>query len=153
ERWTVRETNCETVTLERDGKIRQFKPSAKGKWNVLAPSTMQVSVGDQIRVTAGFREGKKSVQKQRYCRATRDYRHRARPARWTANAQGWCPDRSRRLHHLSRKSMPYSRSGCCVAGRRRRERLVRQPVAGSGCDARLHAQQARVASIRDATRR
>ena len=58
ERWTVRETNCETVTLERDGKVRQFKPSAKDKWDVLAPSTMQVSVGDQVRVTAGFREGK-----------------------------------------------------------------------------------------------
>jgi hypothetical protein len=35
-RWTVRETNCETVTLERDGKIRHFKPAAKGKWDVLA---------------------------------------------------------------------------------------------------------------------
>src|SRR5215471_12351791 len=56
ERWTVRETNCETVTLERDGRVRQFRPSAKGKWDVLAPSTMQVSVGDQIRVTTGFRE-------------------------------------------------------------------------------------------------
>jgi len=54
----VRETNCETVTLESNGKVRQFKPSAKGKWDVLVPSTMQVSVGDQIRVTAGFREGK-----------------------------------------------------------------------------------------------
>ena len=54
----MRETNCETVTLERDGKVRQFKPSAKGKWDVLVSSTMQVSVGDQIRVTAGFREGK-----------------------------------------------------------------------------------------------
>ena len=58
ERWTVRETNCETVTLERNGKVRQFKPSANCKWDVLAPSTMQVSIGDQIRVTAGFREGK-----------------------------------------------------------------------------------------------
>jgi AAA domain len=58
ERWTVRETNCETVTLEHDGKIRHFKPAAKGKWDVLVPSTMEVSVGDQIRVTAGFREGK-----------------------------------------------------------------------------------------------
>jgi hypothetical protein len=58
ERWTVREQNCETVTLECCGKVRQFKPSAKGKWDVLVSSTMQVSVGDQIRVTAGFREGK-----------------------------------------------------------------------------------------------
>jgi conjugative relaxase-like TrwC/TraI family protein len=58
EKWTVTQANCETVTLERDGKVRQFKPSAKGKWDVLVSSTMQVSVGDQIRVTAGFREGK-----------------------------------------------------------------------------------------------
>src|ERR1700722_6732765 len=58
EKWTVRETNCETVTLESNGKVRQFKPSAKGKWDVLVSSTMQVSVGDQIRVTGGFREGK-----------------------------------------------------------------------------------------------
>ena len=58
EKWTVRETSCETVTLESNGKIGQFKPSAKGKWDVLVFSTMQVSVGDQLRVTAGFREGK-----------------------------------------------------------------------------------------------
>jgi len=58
EKWTVRETNCESVTLESNGKVRQFRPSAKGKWDVLVSSTMQVSVGDQIRVTAGFREGK-----------------------------------------------------------------------------------------------
>jgi hypothetical protein len=44
--------------LERDGQIREFKPSAKGKWDVLVSSIMQVSVGDQIRVTGGFREGK-----------------------------------------------------------------------------------------------
>ncbi len=58
EKWIVRETSCETVTLERNGKTRQFKPNAKGKWDVLVSSTMQVSVGDQIRVTGGFREGK-----------------------------------------------------------------------------------------------
>ena len=58
EKWTVRETNCDTVTLEHNGNVRQFKPSAKGKWDVFFSSTMQVSVGDQIRVTGGFREGK-----------------------------------------------------------------------------------------------
>jgi hypothetical protein len=58
EKWTVRRTNCETVTLERDGKIRELKPSANGRWEVLVSSTMQLSVGDQIRATAGFREGK-----------------------------------------------------------------------------------------------
>jgi hypothetical protein len=46
------------VTLERNAEVRQFRPSARGKWDVLVSSTMQVSVGDQIRVTAGFREGK-----------------------------------------------------------------------------------------------
>jgi ATP-dependent exoDNAse (exonuclease V) alpha subunit len=58
EKWTVRGTNCETVTLERNGRVQHFKPSAKGRWDVLVSSTIQVSVGDQIRVTAGFREGK-----------------------------------------------------------------------------------------------
>jgi hypothetical protein len=58
EKWTVSRTNCETVTLERNGQVRHFKPSAKGKWDVLVPSTVQVSLGDRIRVTAGFREGK-----------------------------------------------------------------------------------------------
>jgi len=29
EKWTVRRTNCETVRLERNGKMRDFKPSAK----------------------------------------------------------------------------------------------------------------------------
>jgi len=57
DKWTVRETNCETVTMERNGKSREFRPSAEGKWDVLVSSTMQVSVGDQIRVTGGFREG------------------------------------------------------------------------------------------------
>jgi len=58
EKWTVTQANCETVMLERNGQVRHFKPSAKGKWDVLVSSTMQISVGDQIRVTAGFREGK-----------------------------------------------------------------------------------------------
>src|SRR3984893_3589478 len=40
EKWTVRQTNCETVTLERNGKMRDFKPSAKGKWDVLLSSMM-----------------------------------------------------------------------------------------------------------------
>ena len=40
EKWTVKQTNCETVTLERNGQARQFKPSAKGKWDVLVSSTM-----------------------------------------------------------------------------------------------------------------
>ena len=37
EKWTVTQANCETVTLERNGKVREFKPSAKGKWDVLFP--------------------------------------------------------------------------------------------------------------------
>jgi hypothetical protein len=62
EKWTVTQANCETVMLERNGKVREFKPSAKGKWDVFVSSTMQVSVGDQIRVTAGFREGKNAFK-------------------------------------------------------------------------------------------
>ena len=62
EKWTVTQANCETVMLERNGKVREFKPSAKGKWDVFVSSMMQVSVGDQIRVTAGFREEKNAFK-------------------------------------------------------------------------------------------
>jgi hypothetical protein len=47
-----------SLSHHRNGQVRHFKPSAKGKWDVLVPSTVQVSLGDRIRVTAGFREGK-----------------------------------------------------------------------------------------------
>jgi hypothetical protein len=74
EKWTVSRTKYKTVTRERDERVRHFKPSAKGKWDVLVPSTVQVSIGDRIR--------------------------------------------SRPLHHLSCKPMPYGRSGGRFAGRR-----------------------------------
>jgi hypothetical protein len=45
-----------TVTLEHNWKVGQFEPSVVVS-GTLVSSTMQVSVGDQIRVTAGFREG------------------------------------------------------------------------------------------------
>jgi hypothetical protein len=79
EKWTVRGTDCETVTLEHNGKVRQFRPSAKGKWDVLVSSTMQVSVGDQIRVTGGFREGKNVFKNNEICPGTGNHRYRARP--------------------------------------------------------------------------
>jgi hypothetical protein len=59
EKWTVTQANCETVMLERNGKVREFKPSAKGKWDVFVSSTMQVSkfVNDSVRpgIAGGFR--------------------------------------------------------------------------------------------------
>ena len=64
EKWTVRETNCESITLERCGRIRQFKPSAKGNWDVLVSSTMQVSVGDQISSHGRIQGREKRVQEQ-----------------------------------------------------------------------------------------
>jgi hypothetical protein len=48
--------------LERNGKVREFKPSAKGKWDVFVSSAIQMSVGNQIRVPAGFREGKNAFK-------------------------------------------------------------------------------------------
>jgi conjugative relaxase-like TrwC/TraI family protein len=86
EKWTVRETNCETVTLESHGKVRQFKPSAKGKWDVLVSSTMQVSVGDQIRVTAGFREGKNVFKNNDVAKVREITNTELVLARWPANA-------------------------------------------------------------------
>jgi hypothetical protein len=79
EKWTVRDANCETIMLERGGQIRHFKPSAKGNWDVLVASTMQVSVGDQIRVTGGFREGKNVFKNNDIAEVPGGYRNRARP--------------------------------------------------------------------------
>ena len=42
--------------LEREGKTRTFDLAAKGKWNVYEPSEILLSVGDQVRITEGFRE-------------------------------------------------------------------------------------------------
>jgi hypothetical protein len=116
EKWTVRRANCETVTLERNGKVRQFKPSAKGKWEVLVSSIMEVSVGDQIRVTAGFRLAKhvfknNDIAEVREVTETKLVLHDGRRMR----RDGARID-SRRLHYLTREPMPYRRSGGCVAG-------------------------------------
>jgi hypothetical protein len=43
-------------TLERGGVTRTFDPTCKGKWNVYESSEILLSVGDQVRVTEGFRE-------------------------------------------------------------------------------------------------
>jgi len=39
EKWTVRETNRETVTLECNGKVRQVKPSINVRWDAVVSST------------------------------------------------------------------------------------------------------------------
>jgi hypothetical protein len=115
EKWTVREMNCESVMLECNGKVRQFKPSViNGKWDVLVPSSIQVSVGDQIRVTGGFREGK-NVFKNNDIVEVREITHTElvlndgrRMRRDGARIdQGVC----------SCKPMPHGRSGGSVAGR------------------------------------
>ena len=107
EKWTVGETNCETVTLEREGKVRQFNPFAKGKWDVFAASTMQISVGDQLRMTAGFMEGKNvfknnDIGKLRELTDTELVLNDGRRMRRDGARidQGVC-------HHLSRKPVPY----------------------------------------------
>jgi len=42
--------------LKREGVAKLFDPAAKGKWNVYEPSELLVSVGDQVRITEGFKE-------------------------------------------------------------------------------------------------
>lgn len=42
--------------VERDGLRREFRSSSKGKWNVYDQDVMQLSVGDQARITEGFKE-------------------------------------------------------------------------------------------------
>src|SRR6202162_1423216 len=91
---------------------------AKGKWDVLVSSTMQVSVGDQIRVTAGLRE-RKNVFKN----------HGIAQVRKVTDTELLLHDGRRMLRDGARidqgvcitsncNPMPYSRSGGCAAGRR-----------------------------------
>jgi hypothetical protein len=114
----VKETNCETVTLESNGNVRQFKPSAKGKWDVHISSTMQVSVGDQIRVTAGFREGKNVFKNNDIAQVREITKMELVLDDGRRMRRDGVRIESRRLHNLTCKSMPYGRSGGCVAGRR-----------------------------------
>jgi conjugative relaxase-like TrwC/TraI family protein len=57
QKWQVRECiQAGRVILEREGKTRTFNPNAKGKWNIYEPFEIVLSVGDQVRITEGFRE-------------------------------------------------------------------------------------------------
>jgi conjugative relaxase-like TrwC/TraI family protein len=57
QKWEV----CEPLAgdrfkLRRDSVTRDFDPSQRGKWNVYETTEILLSVGDQVRVTEGFRE-------------------------------------------------------------------------------------------------
>jgi hypothetical protein len=58
QKWEV----CESLAggrfkLRRSGSVtRDFDPSGRGKWNVYETTEILLSVGDQVRVTEGFRE-------------------------------------------------------------------------------------------------
>jgi hypothetical protein len=57
QKWEVSEQLQDgRITLDREGVKRTFNPAAKGKWNVYEPSEILLSIGDQVRVTEGFRE-------------------------------------------------------------------------------------------------
>jgi len=57
EKWQVSERQEDgRFKLKREGVAKLFDPAAKGKWNVYEPSEMLVSVGDQVRITEGFKE-------------------------------------------------------------------------------------------------
>ena len=80
EKWTVTQANCETVMLERNGKVREFKPSAKGKWDVLC---FLDDAGQRRRSDSSYgriQGREKRVQEQRYCRGAGGHRYRACPA-------------------------------------------------------------------------
>ena len=57
EKWKVLERQSDgTFKLQREGQVKTFNPSSKGKWNVYETSEMVVSVGDQVRISEGFKE-------------------------------------------------------------------------------------------------
>jgi hypothetical protein len=57
QKWEVCEPLAgERFKLRRDSVTRDFDPSQRGKWNVYETAEILLSVGDQVRVTEGFRE-------------------------------------------------------------------------------------------------
>jgi conjugative relaxase-like TrwC/TraI family protein len=60
EKWRVMENHdwsgVKCFLLERDGVEKSFDPGYRGKWNVYDTAEMQLSVGDQVRITEGFKE-------------------------------------------------------------------------------------------------
>jgi ATP-dependent exoDNAse (exonuclease V) alpha subunit len=57
QKWEVCESLAgERFKLRRDSVTRDFDPSQRGKWNVYETAEILLSVGDQVRVTEGFRE-------------------------------------------------------------------------------------------------
>jgi conjugative relaxase-like TrwC/TraI family protein len=57
EKWQVREGGENgSVVLEKDGVTRMFDPSTSGKWDVYRSEAMDLSVGDQVRVTQNFKQ-------------------------------------------------------------------------------------------------
>jgi conjugative relaxase-like TrwC/TraI family protein len=57
EKWQVaKAVEGGAVTLERGGVAKAFDPSLKGKWDLYECSEMDLSVGDQVRVTEKFKE-------------------------------------------------------------------------------------------------
>jgi hypothetical protein len=60
QKWTVRQVSeaLGVAILERGGIVRELDLSAKGRWDVFTCATLPVAVGEQVRITAGFREGR-----------------------------------------------------------------------------------------------
>ena len=57
DKWKVLERQSNgAFKLWREGQVKMFNPASKGKWNVYEASKMVVSVGDQVRITEGFKE-------------------------------------------------------------------------------------------------
>jgi hypothetical protein len=57
QKWQVAEALPDgRFRLQREGLNRTFDPGRKGRWNIYDTSEITLSVGDQVRVTEGFRE-------------------------------------------------------------------------------------------------
>lgn len=56
EKWQVIEPEDGTVRLRRGDVAKAFDPALKGKWDLYESAEMELSVGDQVRVTEGFKE-------------------------------------------------------------------------------------------------
>jgi hypothetical protein len=57
QKWEIAESLADgRFKLRRERVTRDFDPSQRGKWNVYETAEILLSVGDQVRVTEGYRE-------------------------------------------------------------------------------------------------
>jgi hypothetical protein len=62
EKWEVSHTMGDTIVLRKDGIRRRLDPATRGKWDLYTADTMDVSIGQKVRVTQNGRYPRSQIQ-------------------------------------------------------------------------------------------